>query len=118
MSSINQTKIIIQDFTLSALIGIYPQEIGNKQTIIVNIEALFTDYRISEDKIESTVSYVPIIEEIRRISNIQFSLVEKMADHLAEFCLRHDRIQSVKVKIEKTDIFPEGRVGTEIYRSK
>lgn len=118
MSSGNQTKIIIQDFTIPALIGIYPQEIGNKQTIIVNIEAVFSDYQILEDKIEATVSYVPIIEEIRKISNIQFSLVEKMADHLAAFCLQIDRITSVKVKIEKPDIFPEGRVGTEIFRTK
>ena len=118
MSSANQTKIIIQDFQIPALIGIFPEEIGNKQSIIVNIEAIFADYRVAEDKIEATISYVPIIEEIRRISNIQFSLVEKMADHLAEFCLAIDRIASVKIKIEKPDIFPEGRVGTEIYRSK
>lgn len=118
MTSPNLTSIIIRNFSIDALIGIFPEEIGHKQNILINIDALFDDYSVKEDKIECTVSYVPIIEEIRRISDIQFSLVEKMADHLATFCLQEKRIQSVKIRIEKTEIFSECHVGTEIIRSR
>ncbi len=114
----NQTKIIIRDLKIDALIGIFPKEIGQKQAIIVNVEGILDDYRVGEDKITSTVSYAPIIEEIHRAANRQFSLAEKLAEHIADFCLAYPKIQSVKVRVEKPDIFPEAIVGAEIIRTK
>ncbi len=114
----NQTKIIVRDVNIDALLGFYPQEIGIKQRVTVNVEATLSDYRIDTDNITSTVSYAPVMEEIIRISNIQFSLAEKFAEHLANFCLAYERIESVKVRVEKLDIFAEGIVGTEIIRTK
>jgi len=114
----DQTKIILRDFTIQALLGIFEHEIARKQTIVINLEASLANPFIKSDQIEATVSYVPIIEEIRRISNIQFSLAEKFADHIADFCFCDPRLASVKIRVEKQDVFPEGSVGAEITRTR
>lgn len=114
----NETKIFVRDLTVNALLGIFPQEIGHRQRVNVFVEATLSDHRIPADTIESTVSYAPIVEEIHRMSNIQFSLAEKFAEHLADFCFQEARIQKVKIIIEKPDIFPECTVGVEIIRSR
>jgi dihydroneopterin aldolase len=82
----------------------------------ISVEATLRDHHISSDRIESTLSYELIAEEIRAISKRHFHLVEKMAEHLAEFCLDTGKVSSVRVRIEKEKIFTEGPAGTEIYR--
>ena len=100
------------------MLGLYASEIGVKQRIRVNIEAAFSDYRIESDNIDSTVSYALFVEEIKRIADIQFSLAEKFAEHLADFCLSFDRIDTVRIVVEKLEICPEGIVGADIIRIK
>lgn len=114
----NQTKIFVKDIEVLAMLGLYAREIGVKQPIRVNIEATFSDYKIASDDIDATVSYALFVDEIKRIADIQFSLAEKFAEHMAEFCLSFDRINAVRVVVEKLEICPEGIVGTDITRVK
>ncbi len=114
----NQTKIFVHDFKVDALAGIYPGDDVNPTPLAISVEALFSDYKVDMDDIASTMSYELIANEIRSISKRHFHLVEKMAEHLAEFCLSHPRVETVKVRIEKLKIFEEGLAGTEIIRAK
>lgn len=114
----NQTKIFVKDIEIPAMLGLYAREIGVKQRIRVNIEATFSDYKVETDHIDSTVSYALFVDEIKRIADIQFSLAEKFADHMADFCLSFDRINAVRVMVEKLEICPEGIVGADIIRIK
>ena len=114
----NQTKIFVRDFKVDALAGIYPDDDVNPTPLSITVEAIFSDYKVSADDISSTMSYELLANEIRAISKRHFHLVEKMADHLADFCLSQPRVQSVRVRIEKTKIFLEGFAGTEIFRTK
>lgn len=112
----NTTKIIVRDFLIPARIGIYPEEHISKQKIVVNVTILLTDYNIVHDKIEDTVSYEGIVEEIRKQADIHHNLVEILAERLAKFCLKDNRVLSVEIQIEKTDVFKEGHVGCTINR--
>ncbi|PZP53841.1 MAG: hypothetical protein DI586_10615 [Micavibrio aeruginosavorus] len=114
----NQTKIFIRDFKIDALAGIFPGDEINPTSLSISVEAVFADYKVVNDDISSTMSYDLIATEIREISRRHFNLIEKMAEHLAEFCLKYDRVASVKVKIEKLKMYPEGFSGTEIIRLK
>lgn len=114
----NLTKIFVRDFKIDALAGIYPGDDVNPVSLSITVEVTFADHRIAADSIDSTMSYELIANEIRRISKTHFHLVEKLAEHLAEFCLLNPRTHSVMVKIDKSKIFPEGMAGTEIIRTR
>ena len=118
MTDRNATKIFVSDFQIDALAGIYPGDDVKPTLLSITVEANFRDHRIESDAISSTLSYELIADEIRILSKRHFHLVETMAEHLAEFCLSQDRISSVRVRIEKPRIFPEGKAGTEIFRVK
>ena len=112
----NLTQIIVRDFKIPAYIGIYPEEHGIKQKICVNVAMNLTHYKIQHDKIEDTVSYEGIVNEIRKQSEVHHNLVETLAEELAKFCLTDRRISSVIIQIEKIEIFNEGNVGCSITR--
>lgn len=116
--SLNSTSIFVRDFKIDALAGIYPGDDVNPTPLSISVKAVFADHHIVEDDISSTMSYELIADEIRLISKRHFNLVEKMAEHLADFCLAQQRVSSVKVRIEKLKIFSEGYAGTEITRSR
>lgn len=112
----NITKIIVRDFIIPAHIGIYPEEHISKQNIIVNLTIELTDYKTQHDQIEDTVSYEGIVFEIRKLTEIHHNLVETLAEKLASFCLKDKRVSSANIQIEKTEVFPEGKVGCSITR--
>lgn len=114
----NQTKILVRDFIVPALIGIYPHEQTNMQRIKISVEATLKNYLIAHDDINDTMSYEGIVDEIRSLSKKHFNLVEILAEHLAQFTLSDPRVDAVQVRVEKLDVYPEGSVGTEIFRSR
>ena len=53
------------------------------------------------------------------ISSGHINLVETLADRIAQTCLEDRRVQSVKARIEKLDVFKEAEsVGVEIERNR
>ena len=114
----NQTQIFVRDFKIDALVGIYPEDEVNLTPLSISVDAIFTDYKVNSDHIDSTMSYALIVDEIYLMAKKHFHLVEKMAEHLADFCLSNSRVASVRVRVEKTKMFSEGFVGTEITRIK
>ena len=114
----NSTKIFVRDFKIDALAGIYPGDDVNPIPLSVTVEVTFGDWQVAADSIDSTMSYELLADEIRRISKIHFHLVEKLAEHLADFCLGNSRVSSALVRVEKMKIFPEGPAGTEIIRTR
>ena len=112
------TKIIVRDFVVPALIGIYEHEQTNLQRIRVNIEVTLLQEKIAHDVIDDTMSYEGLVAAIRALEKTHYNLVETIAENLAALALSHARAQSVFVRVEKIDVYPEGSVGTEINRSK
>ncbi|HOO50079.1 MAG TPA: dihydroneopterin aldolase [Alphaproteobacteria bacterium] len=112
----NLTFITVHHMRLPARIGVYDHEKTGFQDIIVDVEALLSDWEVKSDNIEDTVSYDFIVSEIRRLSQIHHDLVETYAESIARICLSDKRLIRVKISLQKPDIFDDCVVGTTIIR--
>lgn len=117
----NTTTLIIKDLNISMYIGVGDAEHESPQNVRINIlmdVANYTDWK--SDNIDDVVCYASIIETIKTISQSRhFKLVETLAEVIAQDCLKDNRIRSIRVKIEKTDIFDDtDSVGVEIARDR
>ncbi len=114
------TKIIIRDMKLDMLIGIHEHEKNKKQAVIVNLEATIEEQSgWQDDNHDNVVCYGEIVSAIQTIAERgHINLVETYAEHIAAFCLQNNAVSTVKVSVEKPDIFDFTRsVGVEIFRT-
>ncbi len=103
------------------IIGIHAHEKTAPQPVIVNIEALVqTSPNPVADNFSDVVCYETIARTVHRIAGYRpINLVETFAEYIADFCLSDSRVQSVKVRVEKTQALDGARaVGTEILRTR
>ncbi len=114
-------KILISDLILKAFIGIHDFEKEKKQKISISITLDVTD-NISnvEHKIENFVSYEYIVKDIKLlIEKRHIDLLETLGEEIVELCFRDDRVLTIKLKIEKLEVFKEVEsVGIEIFRKR
>ena len=98
--------IFLHDFKAKTLIGIYPWERKVPQPIQLDLEiALPTSRACQSDNIEDALDYALIIERINKILTEQhFSLLEALAEHIAQTILKEFRSPWVKVSIAKLGI--------------
>ena len=98
--------IFVHDFKAKTLIGIYPWEKKIAQTIELNLEiALPTNRACFTDKLEDALDYSLIIKRINDIlATKQFSLLEALAEHIAQIILTEFNSPWVKVSAAKLDI--------------
>lgn len=95
--------IFLHDFKAKTLIGIYPWERKVPQIIQLDLEvALPNNHACQSDYIEETVDYALIIKSINKIlSEKHFSLLEALAEHIAQTILKDFKSPWVKVSIAK-----------------
>ncbi len=98
--------IFLHDFKAKTLIGIYPWERVVPQTIQLDLEiALPTSRACQSDNIEDALDYALIIERINEIlANRHFSLLEALAEHIAQTILTEFQSPWVKVSVAKLGI--------------
>ena len=112
--------IFIRDFVLNCSIGVYRHERDAPQRVRLNLDlAIVDDDRAgTSDHIADTVSYEHIAERARGIVGARhYNLVETLAESLAAMCLEDDRVRTVRIRVEKLDVFADaGAVGVEIER--
>ena len=98
--------IFLHDFKAKTLIGIYPWERKVPQTIQLDLEiALPTSRACQTDNIEDALDYALIIERINEIlANKQFSLLEALAEHIAQTILTEFHSPWIKVSVAKLGI--------------
>ncbi|WP_292993063.1 dihydroneopterin aldolase [Nitrosomonas sp.] len=98
--------IFLHDFKAKTLIGIYPWERVVPQTIQLDLEiALPTSRACQSDKIEDALDYALIIERINEIlANRHFSLLEALAEHIAQTILSEFQSPWVKISVAKLGI--------------
>jgi len=117
----NLRRVFIRDLTLEARIGIYPKERKRPQRVIVSIDMMVKeDRRPHGDEIAGVVSYEEAVHVAEAIaSSGHINLVETLAERVAEACLKDRRVVSVRVRVEKPDIFRQAAgVGVEIERKR
>ena len=117
----NTYKILINDLTLDAFIGIHDFEKKKKQKIAISLSLDVND-NISgiEHKIENFVSYEHIVADIKSIlKSGHVDLLETLGEKIVDLCFMDERVMTIKLKLEKLEVFKETRsVGIEIFRKK
>ena len=112
-------RIFIRDLEMIASVGVHAHEKIKPQRIRVSID-LDVGPRAPDatDTVDTVLSYENVVKDIRAIvATGHFHLIETLAERIAAACLGHRSVRSVKVKIEKPDIFPDAAtVGIEIER--
>ena len=117
----NTYKILINELTLDAFIGIHDFEKKKKQKIAISL-SLDVAYNISEieHKIENFVSYEHIVSDIKTIlKEGHIDLLETLGEKIVDLCFKDKRVQTINIKLEKLEVFKEAiSVGIEIFRKK
>ena len=114
-------KVIIKDLLLNFVIGYYSTEKAKKQNVKFNIELNYTDQKNLNDKdIKSIVDYGRIIKVIKNMTkNKHYNFLESLADDLFDELFEDERINKIKLKIEKLDAIREAAsVGIEITKKR
>jgi len=117
----NVDKILIKGLLLRCIIGINEFERREKQDVMINVTIWADLAEATEmDDVAKTVDYKEINKGIMKlVENSKFFLVETLAEKIAQFCLKYERIKKVKVEVEKPGALRFARsVGVEIIRKK
>ena len=98
--------IFIHDFKAKTLIGIYPWERKVAQTIQLDLEIGLPSSRACQtDNFEDTLDYALIVERINEIlAEKHVSLLEALAEHIAQTLLNEFKSPWVKISITKLGI--------------
>ena len=112
-------QVFIRDLMLPCNIGVHRHEKGAPQRVRINLDLAVRDGDAPiNDTIGNVVCYEDIADGVRAIvGGGHINLVETLAERLASFCLQNRRVEAVRVRVEKLDVFPDAAsVGTEILR--
>ena len=113
--------VFIRDLTLPALIGVYSHEKENPQPIRINLDlAVKANMTANKDRLADVVSYEEIADGVRKlIASGHVNLVETLAQQIAGMCFSHNRVQTVRVRVEKLAVFEDAvSAGVEIERHR
>jgi dihydroneopterin aldolase len=112
-------EVFVDGLELLASVGIFEVEKRYEQRIIVSVSLAVTDdYDGRSDRLEHVLDYGMIVETCRRlVDGTHFSLIETLAERIAEATLADSRVERARVRIDKPDIVPGCRaVGIAIER--
>ena len=109
-------KILIENLICSASVGVYENEKLNKQKIIINLEILLANtVKTHTDNLNDVADYGKFRRIVLDIINSKhFNLIETLADNLMKKLEIFEKVESVKIKITKPDIFNDCAVSYEI----
>lgn len=114
-------QIKIYGLHLRCIIGLQAWERKVLQDVHIDL-ILFADLAAAgkSDRIEATVNYKTLTKAIIALTEkSSFFLVEALAERLADLCLEDDRVQRVRISVEKPGALRFARsVGVSIERSR
>ena len=115
-------RVFLRDMLLDARIGVLAHEHGVTQRIRVNVELSVDEAGggPARDELALVVDYARLADAVRRtVAAGHVKLVESLAERIAAAAFFDPRIDAVRVRVEKLDIFPDMEaVGVEIERRR
>lgn len=114
-------RLFVRDLELAGHIGVHAHEQSHSQRVRINLELTVRDPATPiEDRYENVVCYDEVVSAVRRlVAAGHVNLVETLAERIAALCLEDPRVDAVKVRVEKLEVYPDARgVGVEIERSQ
>lgn len=113
-------RVLVRDLVLACEIGAFRHERGAPQRVRINVDLAVREDRALPiaDDLRNVVCYDEIVGGIRRLTGAgHVSLVETLAERIAEMCLADARIRIARIRVEKLDIYPDAAsAGIEIER--
>ncbi|MBT3169821.1 MAG: dihydroneopterin aldolase [Rhodospirillaceae bacterium] len=112
-------RVFVRDLILPCAIGVHAHEQDAPQRVRINVDLMVREVDLAlQDRIENVVSYEHIVKGARALtSDGHINLVETLAERIADLCLADARVSSVRVRVEKLDIYEQAAsVGVEIER--
>lgn len=112
-------RVFIRDLVLPALIGIHRHEKDGRQRVRINLDmGVAEPDQPIQDRLSDVVCYEDVVAAVRGIVAAgHINLVETLAEEIAAHCLSDRRIKTVRVRVEKLDVFADAAsVGVEIER--
>ena len=122
--------VFLRDMVLPASIGVYPHEHAAKQRVRINVDMAVTEDSqggaglsragVGRDDLGRVVDYEVVARAVRSVVGAgHVMLVETLAERLAEVCLVDPRVDMVRIRVEKLDVFDDlAAVGVEIERHR
>ncbi|HCI54246.1 MAG: dihydroneopterin aldolase [Nitrosomonadales bacterium] len=113
--------IFIRELKVTTLIGIYEREKHVPQTLQLDLEIALPNSRACySDDINDALDYAKVAQHIQSVlSEGHFSLVETLAEHIAQIILKDFNAPWVKVSVAKLQAIRNCRmVGISIERSQ
>ena len=101
-------RCFVHDLVMEALVGVYDHEHANRQRIRVNVDLELVRPGVRGEDAAATVRGV--------LEAGHVTLVETLAERIAQRLLDDARVRCVQVRVEKLDIFPDAKIGIEIVR--
>jgi len=112
-------RLFVRDLELAGRIGVHADEHGRSQRVRVNLELIVrTGEAPLEDRYENAVCYDEVVSAVRRlVADGHVNLVETLAERIAILCGADPRVEGVKVRVEKLEVYSDAvSVGVEIER--
>lgn len=113
-------QVFINDLVLDCLIGVHRHERDGSQRVRINLDlTVLESSEPIDDRLSNVLCYEDLIVKVRHLATSgHVNLVETLAERLAALCLGEPGVQTVKVRVEKLDVFADAAsVGIEIARS-
>jgi len=113
-------EIRIQDLNLRCIVGVYPEERGRKQNVVIQVrlEADLGPASVS-DKLEDTVDYKAIKKRIvAEVECSAFQLIERLAGRVVEICLEAPGVRAVEVEVGKPGALRFARTVSVVLRRR
>jgi D-erythro-7,8-dihydroneopterin triphosphate epimerase len=114
-------RMYIRDLSLRCIIGTKPEERLKKQEVIVNV-GLDCDLSVAgrSDDLADTINYSRLKQGIADlVEDSRFQLIEKLAQRIAELCLKDEKVLGVTVTVDKPRALRFARsAAVEIYRPR
>jgi D-erythro-7,8-dihydroneopterin triphosphate epimerase len=114
-------KIRIEDLHLRCIIGINPEEREKHQDVLFQI-TLHADLRAAglSDDVADTVNYKSLkLEIMDLVQSSSCFLLERLAEEVAQICLKDERVQRADVRLDKPGALRFARtVSVEISRER
>ncbi|UVO50611.1 dihydroneopterin aldolase [Sphingomonas sp. SUN019] len=102
----------VDDLTLSARIGINPDEQDRRQPLVISVELTLRDDAV--ESIMDSVDYRRIVAEAETIADRHTGMIEVFARQLAERCLALGPVADVTVRVAKPQALSRGLASVRV----